>query len=76
MNLCCQFIIYKGQDCRLQIKTFRNVSDCFAMKMPVYKPEGNKLTFLLKKELYRKQYAPKLRVYNFSPKIFARLSNT
>ena len=29
LNLCCQFIINKGQDCRLQILNFRNVSDFF-----------------------------------------------
>ena len=29
LNLCCQFIINKGQDCRLQINFFCNVSNMF-----------------------------------------------
>ena len=59
VNLCCQFIINKGQDCCLQMKhlknDFSNFFICFAMKMPVYKLENNKLVriFWLKNELFQ-----------------------
>ena len=53
LNECCQFIINEGQDFRLKIFAMFHV--CFAMKIPVYKPEDNKLArmFWLKNELFQ-----------------------
>ena len=53
LNLCCQFIITKVKNavCKFKIVMFLI---CFAMKMPVYKPEGKLVRiFWLKNELFQ-----------------------